>query len=338
MPQQPTMNSLHLSAALTDMSVAYWQEPNHFVCGKVFPVVPVTKQADRYFTLDEKDWLRTDANYRAPGAPAPLSGWNTSNATYFCDRVSIGKAISDPERENADAAVANLEADTVRWINQQLLIKEEVDWAATFMTTSVWTGASSTTDMTGSSTAPASTATNFLQWNDVASTPIEDIHGEQMIILERTGQLANTLVIGAEVWNDLRDHPDVLDRIKYTERGVVTKDLLASLLDVERVEVTFATRNSNREGSTSASMDFVVGSGKSALLCYTPARPGLNTPAAGYTFVWTGRTGAPVSGLGATIKRWRNEEKESDIIEGERWRDFKVIGANLGAHFASAVA
>ena len=38
------------------------------------------------------------------------------------------------------------------------------------------------------------------------------------------------------------------------------------------------------------------------------------------------------------MKRYRVEERESDKIEGEIWKDEKVVASSLGAFFASAVA
>lgn len=331
----PTVSDLHVDAALTDISVAFEQAETAFVAGLVFPVVPVMKKSDKYFVYDQAAFHRSDARGRAPGAPIAMSGYTLSKDSYTCERFGLGHPIADPERDNADPAVQNLEADATDYLTQQLLLRDEIDWTSTYFTTSVWTGASSTTDMTGSSTAPASTAAGFLKWSNVASVPIEDIHGEQGAVQKRTGKKPNTLVVGWNVWNALRDHPDILDRIKYTERGIVTTDLVASLMDVDRVVVASAMRDSSVEGSTTVSDDYILGS--AALLCYVPASPGLKTPSAGYQFVWTGRTGTPASGRGARIKRYRNEPLESDIIEAEKWRDFKVVSAELGAFFTTAV-
>jgi len=334
----PTISDLHLDAPLTNLSVLYSNEMTNTVHDKVFPVVPVQKRSDRYFTYDVSDWFRSEAKQRAPGAEIAIGGWNLSDDTYYCERDGIGHDISDPERANADAAVSNLDADAVRWITEQLSLKAEKDWVSTFFTTGVWNGASSTTDMTGQSTAPGSTAANFLQWNDAASNPIEDIRGEMTAIARRTGRKPNTLVLGQEVWTALADHPDMLDRIKYTQTGVVTEDLLASLLGLNRVLVgSMVEETGSIEGSSAAgTMGFVAG--KNALLAYVAPSPGLRIPSAGYTFSWIGMPGAPTGGRGARIKSYRLERNESDRIEGEHWKDYKVIGSSLGAFFTAAVA
>jgi len=331
----PTVSDLHVDAPLTNLSVLYSNEMTNTVHDKVFPVIPVQKRSDKYFTYDVNDWFRTEARERAPGAEIAIGGWNLSLDSYFCERDGIGHDISDPERANADPAVSNLDADAVRWITEQLSLKAEQDWVNTFFTTGVWDGASSTSDMTGVNAAPTTT-TQFLQWDDAASTPIEDIRGEMTSIARRTGRKPNTLVLGEEVWTALADHPDIVDRIKYTQTGIVNTDLLGTLLGLDRVMVGSMVSHSGAEGSTDGTMSFVAGKG--ALLAHVATSPGLRTPSAGYTFSWTGMPGAPMGGRGARIKSYRLERNESDRVEGEHWKDYKVIGSSLGAFFTAAVA
>lgn len=330
----PTLSDVHVSAPLTNLTIAYSNEDSQSVHDKVFPIIPVTKQADKYYTYDKQDWLRTDAKRRAPGAEVAISGWRLSTDNYFCERYALGVDIDDPTRANADPAVSDLDGDGVRFVTEDLRLRREKDWVTDFFATSKWTGASSTSDMTGQA-APATTSANFLQWNDAGSTPIEDIRGEQTAVQKRIARRPNTLVLGTEVWTALADHPDIIERIKYTEIGVVTTDLIASLLDLDNVYVSGMVEDTAKEGAA-ASIGFQAG--KHALLCYVNPKPGLRALSAGYTFSWTGMPGAPAGGIGARIKRYRLERNESDRIEGEDWKDFKIVDAKAGAFFASAVA
>jgi hypothetical protein len=328
----PTYSDLHVSTALTDLSVAY-ANGMRSLYDTMFPVHGVAKQADKYFTFDRRDHWRSDAKDRAPGAEVAIGGYRVSTDNYFCDRKAIGHDISDPERANADPAVANLDGDATEYVTEQIRLRNEIDWVANYFTTAVWDGASSSTDMTGQA-APASTTSNFLQWNDVNSTPIEDLRGEMTAVSEKTGKRPNKLATGSNVWTVLADHPDILDRIKYTERGIVGEDLLASLLGLDEVIVGDMVQDSAVEGAASGSFAFIAG--RSALLAYVAPAPGLKRVSAGYTFTWTGMTGAP--SIGARIKRYRLERNESDRIEGETWRDFKVVSSNCGAFFATCVS
>lgn len=327
----PTIGDVHVQSALTDVSVAYAQAQDNFVADLVAPIIPVQKQADKYFVYDRQDLLRSDARPRAPGTQSAGGGVRISTDTYFCDRVALHQDVDDPTRANTDPAI-NLDADAAEYITSQIALKKEKDWVSAFFATGIWDGASSTSDMTGSA-APASTAANFRHWSDVASTPIEDVRGEIVSVAKRTGRRPNTLVIGPQVWAALVDHPDILDRIKHTEKGIVTTDLLASLLDLQQVKVAWGIEDSSVEGSSAASYGFLAG--KNALLAYIERNPGLKRPSAMYQFVWTGPLGAVRQG--ARIKKFRMEPEESDRIEGESWYDFKVVGASLGAFFSGAV-
>ena len=327
----PTYTDLHVSTPLTNISIG-WAQANagKYNARRIFQSIGVMKNADKYYTYTQADLQRSQAERRAPGAEATVGGYRVSTGSYLCDRWALAHDITDPDRGNADPQF-DLDSEAAEFITDQIELAAEKQFIDEFFTTSVWTGASSTGDMTGAA-APASTASGFRQWNDVASTPIEDLRGEMYHVESKTGFRPNVLSMGAKVWRSLADHPDFMDKIKYTQTGNFGTDLLASLLGLDDVIVMNAVINSAAEQATQ-SVDFIAG--KNALLTYRPPSPGLRRPAAGYTFVWTG-AGAPVQG--ARVKRYRLDRNESDRIEGETWLDFVQTSASLGAFFATAVA
>ncbi|MDX1744985.1 MAG: hypothetical protein R3324_03530, partial [Halobacteriales archaeon] len=248
------------------------------------------------------------------------SGYALTTDSYFCDVFAVHKDVDDQVRANADAAL-NLERDATEFVTNHLLQKLEQDFVSTFFAASVWG-----TDKTG--------GTDFTQFDDVSSTPIETTRAEITAIAKKTGYKPNTLVMGAEAWQEgWQDHPDVLDRIKYTQTGSVSEDLVARLLGVDRILVAWSVKNTGAEGET-ASYDFNWG--KNMLLCYVPPRPGLNVPSAGYTFTWTGYPGAASNGM--RMKRFRMEHLAADRVEGEFSYDQKVVASELGTFFSGVVA
>jgi len=328
----PTISQLHVDRPLTNVSIAYTQARN-FAARSVFPAIAVTNQSNQYFVYDKADWLRPMAEKRAPGAEAPVAGWNISPASYLCERYSLAHDINDPERANVDPAI-NLDVDATEFVTENVNLTIENQWASEFFTTGVWSGASASTDMTGQA-APASTTSNFKQWNNVDSTPIEDMRGEARELEENSGYYPNKLVLGPRVWDVLVDHPDVLDRVKFVGGGgVVSEAAFAQMLNLpaNAVVVLRATKNTGKEGGT-ASYSFIAG--KQALLTYAQPNPGLKKPTGGYAFVWTG-AGVPLQGL--SISRIRLDRNESDRITGETWVDFVKVAGTLGAFFATAVA
>lgn len=316
----PTRGDVHVNMPLTQISIAYIQNQLNFIADKVFPNIPVNKQSDRYFVYTKDDWHRSESQMRAPATESAGGGFRIDNTpTYFANVYAIHKDVDDQIRANADAPI-NMDRDATEYVTQQLLIKREEVWAANYFTTGIWT-----TQKQGT--------THYTKWDAANSTPVEDITTQGITIGQLTGFKPNTLVLSPFVFNALKNNADVLDRIKYTQKGVVTTDILANLFEVDRVLIAMGIKNTAAEGAT-ATNDFIV-SNKAALLCYANPRPSILTPSAGYTFSWTGLVGAGVAGT--HIKRFRMEELESDRVEGESAFDLKLVSADLGCYFYDAI-
>jgi hypothetical protein len=323
---QPTQSQVHVDAILTNISVAYMQKAENFIADKVFPVVPVDKQSDKYFTYDKNDWLRDEAQVRADGTESVGSGYNISTASYYADVFAIHKDVGDQTRANADAPI-NVDREAAEFVTHRLLMRREIQFMSDFMTTGVWAD-----DVTGVAASPTTGQT--VQWsNYTTSDPINDIEAGKAEILSTTGFEANTLVLGYDVFRQLKNHPDLVDRIKYTSSQTITEDMLARMFDIERVLVSKSIKATNNEGATGA---YSFTTGKQALLAHVASAPGLLTPSAGYTFQWTGVSG----GLGATIgtSSFRLESLKATRIESELAFDNKVVAADLGYFWTSIVA
>jgi hypothetical protein len=329
----PTQADLHVNVPLTNVSVAHLQDPNDFIARKLFPTVPVKKQSDLYWKFSKSDLRRTDVKRRAPGTKAPGTGWKNNTDSYFAHPYSVRKDIDDPTKANADSPW-DLEKISTQNLTSQLLINQDLEWSETFFAASVWE-----TEYTGVSTAP--TTGEFLQWDQAGSDPISEVSEWVIRFRELNGRKPNKMVLGADVMRVLKQHPDIIDRIKYTQKGIVTEDLIATLFDVEQILVAYASYtdvaeiNDAKAQDAAADYSFITDS-KSALLCYTPSAPALQTPAAGYTFAWTGLYSGNSAGI--KVKRYRLEEIESDVIEASMAYDMKVVSPDMGIFIEDAVA
>jgi hypothetical protein len=320
---QPTSSDVHVSRPLTDLSVAYMQGASAFVADRVFPRVPVAKQADQYFVYSREDFFRIMAQKRAPATESAGGGYNLSTASYFCQKYAFHKDVDDDSRTNADAGL-DMDRDGTEFVTLQLLLLREQIWFDTYFKAGVWG-----TDRAGSATP---TGSQFLFWSDAGADPIADVRASCTSVLGKTGYKPNTLVLGPSSWNAIADHPSVLDRIKHTQRGVTTPEIVAQAAGLERILVAEAVRNTAAEGAAEATSFFAS---DNALLCYAAPRPGLMVPSAGYTFSWTGLLGA--GALGNRIKKFRMEHLEADRIEGEMAFDGKLVAAELGVFFSDTV-
>ena len=314
---QPTSSDVHVDAILTNISVAYIQEQAAYVASRIFPTIPVEKQSDKYFIYTKGDWFRDEAQLRAPATESAGSGYTLSTATYSSQVYAFHKDVDDQVRANADNPL-NPDRDATTFVTQRMLLRQEIQWASDFFTSGVWAN-----DVTPSNL-----------WSDyTASDPIGDVETGKATMLNNTGYLPNTLVMGYDVFRQLRHHPDIVDRVKYTSAENVTEDILARFFGVDRILVARAIKNSAAEG---ASNSFASVFGKNAALYYVAPSPGLLTPSAGYTFAWRGVS----DGMGANIgiTRFRMPELRADRIEAQMAWDNKVIASDLGYFFASCVA
>lgn len=320
MPGQPSKSDVHINAPLTNISIAYIQEQSKFVADKIFPMIPVQKQSDRYFMYKKGNFFRAQAQKRAPGTESAGSGFEIDNTpTYYADVWALHQDIDDQTRQNADSPLS-LDRDSTIFLTQQGLLTREKEWVDSYFKAGVWD-----TDLVG--------GVGFTLWDDASSTPIEDVQGQALTIGRKTGFKPNTLVLSPDVFNALRNHADILDRVKYTQRGVVTTDLLAAIFDVDRVVVPESVVNSAPEG-VADSLDYFLG--KHAFLCYSNPRPSIMTPSAGYMFSWNGLLGAGAAGN--RISRFRMEHLKADRVEIEMAFDMKVVGSDLGVFFSGAVS
>jgi hypothetical protein len=306
-----------VDSLLTDISVAFIQSSTKYVATKVFPSVPVQKASDKYATYSQADFLRDEVERRADNAPAVRIGYRTGTDSYIVDEWAAAHAIGDQMRANADDPFSP-EMDAVRFLTQKMMIKREVEFVSKFMGTGIWG-----VDSSGGS--------DFVQWSNAASTPIEDIHDASVTMEAASGFLPNKLVLGRQAWYDLKNHPDIVDRIKHTSRDAVTTDLVARLFGIDEVLVSGAVRNTRGEGTTHSGSHLA---GDDALLVYSPASPGLMQPAAGYTFEWSGLLPGAVGGQ--VVERYRDEDAIADIVRVRAAWAQKVVSSALGVFFNNA--
>jgi hypothetical protein len=323
----PSQSDLHVNVPLTNVSVAYMQSADSYIADKVFPKVPVKKQSDLYWKYSKSDWRRTDVARRAPSTETPGVGWNVDTDSYFAHVYGVHKDIDDQLRANADSNFL-LDRDSTEFVTNQLLLKRDIDWASTYFTTGVWDN-----NYDGDS--------DFTKWSDAASDPISQVAQYVIDFRKKTGFAPNIMVLGAEVMKALKNHPDIIDRIKYTQRGIVTEDLIATMFGVNEIYTSYASKATGPQKPDAVAQDAAatyefINNAKSALLLYAPSAPSLMTPSAGYTFTWNGYLGGNTEGI--KIKRFRMEHTASDRIEAEMTYDMKVVAPDLGVYLADVVA
>ena len=342
----PTRSDVHVNRPLTSMSIAFMQKAVNFIALRVFPNISVAKQSDQFFTYPRGSFNKDEMKERAPSTESAGGGYEVTTDSYACKVYSFHKDVDDQIRDNADTPIS-LDREATEFVSLKGLIKREKTWVTDYFTQGA-PGDTWTFDCDGVASSPTSDA-NFdptdaanndvLQWNDTTSDPIGDIATGKQFVLESTGFEPNKVVIGYSVWVQLKNHPDIIDRIKYSggvgpsRPAIITLEAVAALFEVDEILIMKSIENTADEGQTAAH-SFI--GGKHALLCYAAPSPGLMTPSAGYTFSWTGHIGAGPQGN--RIRRFRIEKIKSDRVEIDMAFVQKRISEDLGYFFGSIVA
>jgi len=319
----PTRQDVHIDRALSDFSIGILQDDSAFVAGGIFPLVEVDKMSDRYYVLPPNPFARGDAKPRGANQESAGFTFELSNDNYNVEVYARHTDVDNKLLRNADDPRL-IEESAVRLVTDNIRLTHEVAWAQRFFRRGVWG-----TDVTGVNTTPG--AGQFRRWSDYASSdPRRDIKAAIRAVKVKGGLKPNVLALGYDVWQALQDHPTFVDRVKFTSDANISRQIVARMLDIERIVVFEATKATNPVGAAEA-YDFVFG--RHAFLCYASSNPGPLSPSAGYVFSWRGTN----NGRTVAVKVLDKPLHDATRYEAEVNWDHKVTGANLGYFFEEAV-
>lgn len=311
----PTAGDVHVNRPLTNFAQKYLQQANAFVAMQAFPNLPVSMQSDTYYTFSRADFYRDEAAVRADGTESQGGGFTLSTDPYFAQVYSFHKLVTDRQRANADAAI-NLDESATQYVTHKLLIRRERQFVTNLFSTSLW-GTDQNVD-----------------WTAASSDPIANVRTAIRTVQGNTGYRPNKMLIGRQAYDTLLDNDEILSRITGGSTNqmpaMVMRTLLAQLFELEQVFVMDSVVNTAIVGATE-STGFI--GGDNALVYYAPNTVGLEEPTAGVQFSWTGLLGNTAAGM--RIRRFREESKQADKVEGDMAFDFKLVASELGYLFTS---
>lgn len=298
-----------IDPALSNVSIKFTNSA--YIADMILPIVKVSKQTGKYYIYDKSN-LRIDKTLRAAGSGANEVDFGLSTASFACDDHALKGFVADEIQDQAEAALNPL-IDETENITEKLMLDRE-NAAATLLTT--YTNFTNTAALSGTS-----------QWSDYSnSDPVGDVRTARTAIHAATFKKPNTMVIGKQVFDQLAEHPQILERVKYSALGVVTEELLARIFQLEKVIVGEAGKNTAAEGQTD-SLSYVWG--KNVLIAYIAPKVGLKTLTLGLTFEYGNRE----------VKRWRDEDREGTYVRvGKDNYQQKLVAETAGYLYRTVVA
>lgn len=305
----PTVRDVVVDPALSNVSIKYTNE--QFIADRIMPTLNVRKQNGKYYVYDKSN-LRIDETLRSSGSGANEVDYSLSRDTYSCDDHALKEFVEDEVQDQADAALNPL-VDATEHLTEKLMLDREKSLADLMADTG---------NITNNDTLSGTD-----QWSDYDnSDPIGDVRTARISVHSNIFKRPNTLALSKEVYDVLIDHPDITDRIKYSQLGVATPELLARIFQVDQVLIGEAGYNTATEGA-SDSLGYVWG--KHAWVIYISPRVSLKTVTFGWTFTYKQRM----------VKRWRDEDREGTYVRvGQDNYDQKIVAEEAAYFIKDAVA
>lgn len=146
----PQIGDVHVNGPLTNFALQLRNRA--FVAEDVWPVVPVVKESDLYYTFSREE-LRDVDTLRAAGALAKEVEWVPSTQTYVGQEYAMRHLLPDRVANNADAPVRpqmNTVSKLMKWIKLgqekriQALCQATANSVATVAASPKWDGTSPT--------------------------------------------------------------------------------------------------------------------------------------------------------------------------------------------------
>ena len=307
-----TGRGLHIDVPLSNLAVkAFDSGMEGFIADKVFPITPVAKQSDIYYTITKEAFLRQHDTRRAPKGMANRIEFDVSSAKYYADEYALGTDTALQDLDNADSAIMLRENNNML-ILQGLARDKEIRVANTVTSISnVGSGAA----LTGGD-----------KWNDyVGSDPVADVTTAHAFIRQNTGIVANTGIIDEDTLAILKRNPAILDMYKYTSGGELTNAQIMEVFKIKTLLVGSGIKENAIEGGTSSITNIW---GNNFVLAHIKPPTGLKTATFGLGMRWS-PSGFP-SAMQVTRQRFAGAgTRNIEVQEAAYFSDERIVAADL---------
>lgn len=272
---QVTTGIAYVDQALTDVSIRY--SNSMFIAEQVFPNLAVPKETGVIFKFDKENLRAPQTSLRGDYARSERVDYGLSTVPYgplleHSIEVPVSQRLLDMYQ-----APLQPEINATNTASEKILIEKEVG-LATYLQTAANFSASQYTTLSGTA-----------QWSAYStSNPFGDIQTGATTVLKNSTRAPNAVVLGRPVYDQLVNHPNVTDRLKYTARATNEEitNAIADLFGVQKVLIGNAVINTGAEGLAD-SLGFVWG--KNAWLMYITDAPAVESVSAGYHLTLTGK-------------------------------------------------
>lgn len=287
---------------LTTLAMGY--SNNEMAAQTLFPIVTVDKESgkvprfgkDAFRLYNTIRALRAKSNRLAPGTKDPIS--------YTCEEHDLEYPIDYRE---AVESLFNLQKMGTLTVQDAIMLIREYQAAAKAQDLSNYDAANK---IVLSGTDQFTDKTN--------SDPVGVVEDGKEAISSKIGKDPNTMVIGPATFKSLKQHPALIEKIKFSMKGILTVDLLKEIFEIENLVVGKAIYADDND-------DFQKVWSDNMILAYVPTKKkgvdrSVYEPSYGYTFR---KKGHPF------VDRYE-EAKKVELVRNTDNFDVHIVGADAG--------
>ena len=357
-------SSVHYDRPLSDFSVQVVQDDSEFKARDILSNFNSAKRQDMYYFYEPAYFMVNQVKERAEGTEAARAKYGVSRKPYNTTVYALKQPVTDETVANTDQPIDRIYEDAAKFITRQFLLNKEKKLAEALLGAGVWA-----TDWTGQAAAltdPEAVveAGAFQKFTKATSRPLDVLDLAMETIQLKSGLRPNTLVMQRSVFTALKRNSTIRTTKLYTNGNSGSNDAvldtIATHLDIPAANIfildvvepaTAATIDgatfkitTDVEGYASATEDgadtlanqFIGGNG--ILMMYVDKQStGMYSATAAVQAQWTGLY--PDGGtLGNTVmKRYREEDISSEMIEGRTAFSYHVVAPALGLYLADVI-
>jgi len=324
MPATLRPGDVHLEKLLTNVGARY--HPVGFVGDEIYPVVNVKNETDYYATFYKGAWFRDEIGAHGPfgpGSSAIRINFNMKlDNSYTAKEYKAAFPLSRRTRNNADTELG-IAAHGAELATRALMLARERRIATSVFAEDTWG--------TGSSDPTISPTWD----NYTTSDPIGEIDAGSIYVRELTGGLpANTCVMGPQVWDQLRRHPEILELCfgSGSDRMIVpTTADFGRAFGFDKVLIGYGMytaseeTNTTTEGTTAPTLSYIWG--KNMWIGHVAGPNNMFNPSAGYQLR-----------VSYKVRGWYDEDTDTDFVEASEIVAEQRVAVDCGYYIPSCVA
>ncbi|MCP4131537.1 MAG: hypothetical protein GY754_11215 [bacterium] len=270
-----------------------------FVSESIFKRTPVNKNSEKFPIWGDYRFVDYgDGLLRPIRTAAKQKDWSLPDyGTYNCLSYALGDKLEDEEIRHSYYNIVNEEIEETMFL---MKIARECSRA------SILTNADSYPD--GNKETP------LLKWDNDAVSVVKEFDRIKNIVAQKIGVEPNIVLMGKLVFLKLKQKAEFSEKIKYTQKDIVTADLMANLLGVDEILVGESLKKQDKKTAKEPIW------GNMTLFCHVTKRNGKKTPTFARAF--------ELSGYPKTYK-WRTPPRNNHF-EVEHYYDDKIVGPEAG--------